>query len=1392
MRKIGVLRVLVWLVLIVTQAPAFATDVSGDITIDTTWTNAASPFNVTGSVRVIGGAVLTIEAGVSVLMGPGTSFTAFGGRVEALGTAGSQIVFTSVNDQVGAPVSAAPGDWQQFQVLSGSGQSASNLAFVTIRFGLGMLINNASPTLDGIALEDNAGPAITIDLLSSPSGTATAARNSVNGIVVPAGEVTQHTRWSLLGIPYVVADGIVHVGARPAAVTMAPISRFLEPGQTSDFLVSLAEPTDLSTTVAMSSTAPGVATVEPVVTIPAGAFSALAQIEALSAGNATISATVGSDSAVATVTVASQPQLMLPTVFSLSAGRTRDISLSRSPPSSFATPVTVTLMADPVGLVQVPATAVIPAGTASVIVPLAGIAEGSAVVSASAVGYSDDSSAITVLPLTMSWPSPLVVPIGSVVARLSFSDVAPPGGMTVTLDSSDPTRLTLPASMPVPAGATGLNVPLTGLQEGPATLTANNASYGTAAVNATVEEISVSFDIASRLIPAGFTEPFTVTLSRPAPQGGIVVSLISSDPAVANALQTSVSIAAGQSAAPVEVRGLSEGVATIVASGTNLTPGELALTVGPAAALRFLQPDNTVGRGLRSRTTRIQLRMGEEEFRPRRNVEVSFANPDSASVTLPTMVTVLAGAAQSEVATVGNLVTSSPVAVNAEALDVQSTAIPLEVSVVEPTLTIEGLDNTRSLLSTRDSFHLQWQVPGVIEQQVAAADQVFDLGILDAAPANVVDGIYEFGSTGSMITTTEISAGGWLSASRWVGVPNTFGTYKVRAFLPGFGEWISVEQRSVGQNLEFSVPTFVSGKLMESNFVKIRRQQGGDPYAPNTPLTVAISSSDPSRVTASGVVVIPSNSSQVAVIITGKELTASTLLNASATGYDGAPSLSVSVVEPTFQFAGLQETRVLGAARDQFNLAFQVPSSTHLNQTPRQVVADVEVIDASPVDIVPGIYRSSTGGSPSTFIDFQSFPINGVVGYVGTPDVTGSYAIRATVQGLSSGPLDSPIQTVTGNTLRFDDASVTVGNGLRRRTSLRLLSQPSPTPVIINMSCASGNCSAETPRELYGTQLDVDVVGIGLGADTLTADSAPTPYGAASLPVTVEALSGSFGFDPGDGKCEGGWHIIVGPGVANQELIAEISVVDQSPPGIYTGTYQLSIYEGEDTSQTCFGLLLDPPASAGTYRLRATIAGFGSFDSELITATAELSLSPPTLVAARGLNSRITVFSTIADPSPVDLAVNCVPNGVCTPQLPWAIPASNSGAVFSLFADANGAALLNVSAPGYPNVTAAIDVRDPRIQIFAGSGNVQVGSDRSIDIVLNPVGSSERVYAAVPITFTLSGSGPEASIPPTVELASGQSSVRFDVQGLQAGSYSFTVDWPGVGVFDGPMITVTP
>jgi hypothetical protein len=90
-----------------------ATEVSGSIVSDTTWTVANSPYVITGHIVVESGANLTIDPGVTVKFDWGKIMLVEGGLI-AKGTVSNEILFTS-NES-----SPSPGDWGYIKFEQGS------------------------------------------------------------------------------------------------------------------------------------------------------------------------------------------------------------------------------------------------------------------------------------------------------------------------------------------------------------------------------------------------------------------------------------------------------------------------------------------------------------------------------------------------------------------------------------------------------------------------------------------------------------------------------------------------------------------------------------------------------------------------------------------------------------------------------------------------------------------------------------------------------------------------------------------------------------------------------------------------------------------------------------------------------------------------------------------------------------------------------------------------------------------------------------------------------------------------------------------------------------------------------------------------------------------------
>lgn len=101
---------------------AAKTAVTSNITANTTWTAAGSPYDLdSSSIKVVPGVTLTIEPGVTVDFNAGESAIIWDeGTIRAIGTASNPIVFTSSQGLLGG---GAPGQYKGISVESGNASS---------------------------------------------------------------------------------------------------------------------------------------------------------------------------------------------------------------------------------------------------------------------------------------------------------------------------------------------------------------------------------------------------------------------------------------------------------------------------------------------------------------------------------------------------------------------------------------------------------------------------------------------------------------------------------------------------------------------------------------------------------------------------------------------------------------------------------------------------------------------------------------------------------------------------------------------------------------------------------------------------------------------------------------------------------------------------------------------------------------------------------------------------------------------------------------------------------------------------------------------------------------------------------------------------------------------
>jgi len=173
---------------------------------------------------------------------------------------------------------------------------------------------------------------------------------------------------------------------------------------------------------------------------------------------------------------------------------------------------------------------------------------------------------------------------------VTLSGSAPAGGITVTL-SSDQAQAVVPSSVTIPAGSASTTFAVTttgGLSQTIAHIT---ATYGSASQSAslTIGTLSlVSVSVSPIYITSGQPATGTVSISGPAPSGGVTVNLSSSTPGIVN-VGGSVSIPANATSATFAVTtGVTGAQVTSTVTGTiGASSASSTVTVTPAAGVSF-------------------------------------------------------------------------------------------------------------------------------------------------------------------------------------------------------------------------------------------------------------------------------------------------------------------------------------------------------------------------------------------------------------------------------------------------------------------------------------------------------------------------------------------------------------------------------------------------------------------------------------------------------------------------------------------------------------------------------------------------------------------------------------------------------------------------------------
>ncbi len=189
------------------------------------------------------------------------------------------------------------------------------------------------------------------------------------------------------------------------------------------------------------------------------------------------------------------------------------------------------------------------------------------------------------------------IPLGGTVdLAVTLSSPAPVGGVTVTVTSDNPGIVSVqsPGTVFIAEGATGSQIGLDGTSAGTTIVRGNATGHVEGTFSVQVSPLFLSLPSILN-VPFGGTASIPVQISTPAPVGGEVVSLVSSDPAVVTVITPTVTIPEGSQTANGTVSGTLPGTATV--TGTSTTYGAAQSSVSTTANLNIVQTSATLSEG---------------------------------------------------------------------------------------------------------------------------------------------------------------------------------------------------------------------------------------------------------------------------------------------------------------------------------------------------------------------------------------------------------------------------------------------------------------------------------------------------------------------------------------------------------------------------------------------------------------------------------------------------------------------------------------------------------------------------------------------------------------------------------------------------------------------------
>ena len=931
-------------------------------------------------------------------------------------------------------------------------------------------------------------------------------------------------------------------------------------------------------------------------------------------------------------------------------------------------------------------------------------------------------------------PSPLnilTIPGVTGALTLSLSTPAPAGGVTVNLTGFDTAMISLSKTQVIfDEGASSATITVTPLSAGTTSVTAaGGGTYQPATVTVTVTTPSITIALDTPSVKTTYSINGTVTLSSPAPTGGVNVALSVAPGGRVTFNPPTVTIAAGSSSASFSLTGVTEGTGTITGSSTGFTSGTVSVVVSSPGNIA-LASGVTVG-PTQSATIAVTLSAPAPTA-----VTINLTSSDTSKATVTSSVTIAAGqttpATQPQVT--GVAFGSATISASGGGYVSDSKTVTVGASLgFGPTggLTLVG--------ATPQTLNLTLSAPA------PAGGLVVNLA---ASPTGIVTipatATFAAGATTTSFSVTGVAIGSTTITASSVALNVTSATASVTVQTQGAISLPAGKSVNVGKAIAFQVTLSAA--------------------APAGGATVTLSASNGNATISPTTVIIPAGATQP---VTAPQVTGVTAgsLNITATSPLYTATTQIVTVTPAIDIIIPATLSMNPGDSIPFNVTLANPAPS-----PNGLLVDLVSSDPSKASLnFTGIFFNAGQTSPSR-----------------QPSLNANAAGTATITATSSG-LNSATTVVTiGTSMALSPSSLQI-TGTDGNMTLTLSSAASSNFSVTLNSSNTGVATVPSslPITIGTTNVTFKVTAVGAGATNITATASGYPTATASATVVSSGVSITTTSLPAGAA-----------GAAyNATVLATGGVTPYTwtaPSGLPGG---LSIAPGT-------GVISGTPTASGSTSIVIQVA-----DANGVTAqkTLVLQINSSSITVSSGGTQSTSPSAAFASPLAV-IVKDSSNSPIAGITVTFTVTAAGNGASATLSsstANTNGSGIASVTATA--NATSGgpftVSATIPGVATAAtfsltnnGAGFTMTPSTLTI---ANPVSNGVLTLtlanaAASQVNFTLSSSNPAvATVPSSLPFSAGTTIQGFTVTGASAGTTVITASAPGFGTVTSN-ITVNP